>query len=311
MLIKTYRKKGAGFTGQDKDSWDANWLNIDRYEDNAASAESDHLAPFFRRYFTFPPGKILEGGCGTGKYVISYRKLGYDIIGVDFAAETIRRIKNEMGPGFPVHEADVTSLPFKDDYFDCYYSGGVIEHFEEGPDKALREAWRVLKEGGVLLATVPYVNLIRRLNFIIRREKVKGDLFQRRADKCGVDQKRLEGYEFCEFTFDKRSLKPFFENNGFRLERLYPTDILWGELGGFLRKISPSRKNKTPHQEKGGIPENNPSASAEKRPVFKRILYELFVSENIDNRIMKIPISILNHLSGHMALFVGRKFKPA
>ena len=36
---------------------------------------------------------------------------------------------------------------------------GVIEHFEEGPQIALNEAYRVLKVNGTLIVAVPYQNV--------------------------------------------------------------------------------------------------------------------------------------------------------
>ena len=40
---------------------------------------------------------------------------------------------------------------FKNEEFDVYLSFGVVEHFEQGPIKALKEARRVLKKGGDLI----------------------------------------------------------------------------------------------------------------------------------------------------------------
>ena len=259
---------------------------------------------FFKKYFPHPPKKILEGGCGVGKYVIAYRRLGYDIVGVDFSSETIKRLKNEVDKDLPVYEADITALPFEDNTFDCYYSGGVIEHFEEGPDKALKEARRVLKKDGILLATVPYVNLIRRICFLFS-ETGKGEgYFQKKCAFCRHDGHPPAEHKFSDYSFDIKSLIAYFRNNNFVLEKSYPTDLMWGEIGISLqRHMAGCEKNKDI-----GMQKDNASASGKtKRPSFIRnLVYDFLITENRDNIFLRIPLTALNYLSGHMILFVAR-----
>jgi SAM-dependent methyltransferase len=69
----------------------------------------------------------------------------------------------EYDPTMPVSVGDVECLNYPDNYFDIYFSGGVIEHFEEGPLRVLQEAHRVLKPDGILILTVPYINLSRKI----------------------------------------------------------------------------------------------------------------------------------------------------
>ena len=54
------------------------------------------------------------------------------------------------GKNVELRKADATQLPFPDDYFDCVYSFGVMHHIPE-IGKAVAEAYRVLKPGGVLM----------------------------------------------------------------------------------------------------------------------------------------------------------------
>lgn len=303
VIIKTYRKDKSGFHGQDAASWNKSW-STNNFMAGALSAHKDHLSGFFKKYFPCPPEKILEGGCGTGKYVYAYRKLGYNIIGVDFATELIRRAKEDIDPTLPVYEADITQLPFDDGYFGCYYSGGVIEHFEEGPDRALKEARRVLKTGGLLLATVPYVNLIRKARYLIHPETHNGNVIQKKVSKCSVDDHPSEDRVFCEYAFDANSLVPYFKKSGFSVEKIYPTDILWGELGTILRRIN---KNKNELYSKDfSRTEVSEKKIRRESSLIRSIAYDFLVTENRDNMLLRLPISVLNHLSGHMALCIAR-----
>ena len=68
------------------------------------------------------------------------------IIGVDYAKNTVKRIK-EICPELDIREGNVFNLNFPDNFFGTYYSWGVVEHFEDGPEPILKEAYRVLERG--------------------------------------------------------------------------------------------------------------------------------------------------------------------
>lgn len=104
-------------------------------------------------------GRILEAGCGDGKYVFYLERSGYEVYGIDFVKEVIerdKRISEKSGIGNPARFGvmDVCKLQFPDNYFDGYISMGVIEHFQD-PRLPLKEAYRVLRPGGVAFITVP------------------------------------------------------------------------------------------------------------------------------------------------------------
>ncbi|MBN1794133.1 MAG: class I SAM-dependent methyltransferase [Candidatus Omnitrophica bacterium] len=308
MITKKYKKVTApGFYGQDVRSWTEEWLQADLIK-SYRNVDKDHLSPFFKKYFPRPPKKILEGGCGTGKYVVTYRKLGYDIIGVDFSKETIDYLKH-MFPDMPVSCGNVTDLPFENGYFHCYYSGGVIEHFEEGPDEALKEARRVLAEGGILLATVPYLNLLRRSKLLFRTETKSDVNLIKKRPRCTKDS-GIEGYAFTSYAFDRTSLMPFFEKYGFSVEEVYPCNFLQGELGKPIRCMLERRKTggrtaRGISGEVAGIVESD-AATRGQENVLKQALRSFLITQDYTNLIFRYPLKLLNYLSGHMVLFVAK-----
>lgn len=106
--------------------------------------------------------KILDAGCGIGKWVIYYCKKDYDIIGVDnndIALEIVRNYDQNLR----VEWGDILQLKFPNNFFDSYISMGVIEHFQDGPLMALKEAHRVLKPNGLIFISVPTVNILRKI----------------------------------------------------------------------------------------------------------------------------------------------------
>jgi len=105
--------------------------------------------------------RIVEAGCGFGKWVIYLHRLGYDILGIDNNELAVSKLK-DYDETLKVELGDILDINYPDSSFDAYISMGVVEHFEEGPQAALTEAYRILKPGGLAFVSVPTVNVIRR-----------------------------------------------------------------------------------------------------------------------------------------------------
>jgi len=98
-----------------------------------------------------PKRRILDLGCGTGTMLAHLRQFG-DAEGVD-ADERAVAFCHARGED-RVRRLETERLPFADSAFDLVTALDVLEHIEDDR-AALREVHRVLKPGGVLLATVP------------------------------------------------------------------------------------------------------------------------------------------------------------
>lgn len=144
-----------------KNFWDDHWGERP-IADVIADAATGRLGELEYSLTTFLPsvGKILEAGCGTGRVVKALVVRGFDVAGVDYAAESVAQVL-DVEPDLRVEVGDPSCLRWDDGSFDGYISIGVMEHMFDGPRLLVEEAFRVLSPGGRALISVPYRNRLR------------------------------------------------------------------------------------------------------------------------------------------------------
>jgi SAM-dependent methyltransferase len=226
------------FDNNPKDAlWDNMWSSRTiEHELQATEMEKAPRASFL--HYIPKSAKIIDGGCGFGKWVIYLNERGYNIIGVDNNEISIQKLK-EYDSSLQVQLGDILNLNYPDNFFDVYISMGVVEHFEDGPIAALNEAYRVLKPNGLIFLSTPTVNIIRKIiiqpiqNFINRLHgKFKkimsyisvsddpNEFFQ--LDRKGKGKKY---YHFMEYRFSIKELQNYLKQSNFEVFMTIPHDF--------------------------------------------------------------------------------------
>lgn len=147
--------------------WDARWAASLSRESIVGGGQDSLIVPTTNRYLA-PPAKILEAGCGTGRYCAALDAAGFRALGLDYAQETLRAVK-KLVPELSLVAGDAWRLPLPDGGFDGLWSLGVIEHFWDGYDGLIAEMARVLRPGGYLFLSHPQISPLRRLKAALGR----------------------------------------------------------------------------------------------------------------------------------------------
>ncbi len=93
-------------------------------------------------------GKILDIGCGQKPYEQCFPASEYVGLEFDTPENRLRKKADVYYPG--------GAFPFCDGEFDAVIASQVLEHISS-PNQFLSETWRILKPGGNLLVTTPFV----------------------------------------------------------------------------------------------------------------------------------------------------------
>lgn len=103
-------------------------------------------------------GRLLDAGCGSGKYSLPLRMRGFDVVAADvslkalkMAGERSASLKLDIG----LLAANVYQMPFSGGSFDIIWCYGVLQHLLlKERESAISEFRRLLKKDGLLFIEV-------------------------------------------------------------------------------------------------------------------------------------------------------------
>lgn len=208
--------------------WEDVWLKdvTPDYYKPFLAGQLYNFEKMFKRHLP-KDGKILEAGCGTAQLVVALNSSGYNCIGLDYAINAMRKARQAAGP-LRLISGDLTAVGISDNVFDAIISIGVVEHRFEGPEIFLHEKMRILKPGGVLMISVPYVNPLRQWR-----------------STHGAYQDNVSGLDFYQYAFSRDEFCGILKSAGFEIEVTYSyshrdtlvQELHWlNTLPGFLKK---------------------------------------------------------------------------
>jgi len=180
---------------------------------------------FFYGWFDNKKGKIFEGGCGTGNFIVALSKKGFKVTGLEIDPERIVLAKENCKKykiSAKVIEGDLRKIPLKEE-FDLIFCHGAVEHFPE-TQQALNELFRILKPKGLAMISVP----ARYSSFILLKygQIISDKIFGTSLWNCGYER-----------SFSPWKFKKMLEKAGFKVLDTKITQSCPGKRWPFIGKI--------------------------------------------------------------------------
>lgn len=145
-------------------------------------------------------GRLLDVGCATGFLLDEARRRGWQTAGVEVSEFASEYARTEG-------KLDVLSTTLRDatypaEHFDAIVMDDVVEHLSD-PEEELREVWRILKPGGIVLIHTPNID----------------SLWYKLMGKHWVHLRPVEHL----YYFSPATLTKLLERVGFRVVRTRPS----------------------------------------------------------------------------------------
>jgi 2-polyprenyl-3-methyl-5-hydroxy-6-metoxy-1,4-benzoquinol methylase len=145
--------------------------------------------------------RVLDVGCGEGRFAAHLARTGARVVGIDVAEEPLRRGRSRHA------ELDLRLVPvaggwpLEDASFDVVWAGEVIEHVADTAGW-LSEIRRVLRPQGRLLVSTPNHGALTRLAMAVRPRTFEAH-FDPLSDHLRFYTRRSLAQLLAEFRFEE------------------------------------------------------------------------------------------------------------
>jgi len=183
-------------------------------------------------------GRLLDIGCGQGYFLKEAKDKGWDAYGLDISDYAARHSKKVAG--VDIFLGHIHDARYEDSFFDVVTLWDVLEHTKDHI-KILNEVRRVLKKGGIVVASTPNAGS---MDAICHKYKWPYFDFEKYGHILQFTPKTLKrSFKKCEFHIENISTRGSLDIRyvpslwGVNLSNQFILHLLDG-LSGFLVKFT-------------------------------------------------------------------------
>src|SRR4030095_4321947 len=160
-------------------SWFRHWFDSSFYHQLYANRDEQEAASFIDELVNelqpAPDSRMLDLGCGNGRHSKYLASKGFDVIGLDLAATSIRQAKRSETEKLHFYRHDMR-VPFGANTFEYVFNFFTSFGYFDDPAedrKVVSNIYSALKPGGVLV--MDYINSVHSEKKLVPAEKKEID----------------------------------------------------------------------------------------------------------------------------------------
>lgn len=127
-------------------------INAKAYIENTINCDMSFHYQKFLKYLP-KTGKILDVGFGSGRDMIYFKSLGYEVEGIDTSIEFVNNMKNQ---GFNVGFKSACELNYNNEYDGIWACASLLHVNREQLEEVILKCIKALKENGILYCSFKY-----------------------------------------------------------------------------------------------------------------------------------------------------------
>ncbi|HNV61818.1 MAG TPA: class I SAM-dependent methyltransferase [Candidatus Cloacimonas acidaminovorans] len=148
-------------------TWDKIYKNYQKGGEAWATLKEELLPRFvqFVENNKFNNKNALDIGCGTGKYLVYLKELGFDVIGIDSSETAIEMTKEALQNSAELECVNMFDYKIAKDKYDLVFSISTIHHgLKKDVTKLIKDIHDKLVDGGHVFITLPDIESNKKWN---------------------------------------------------------------------------------------------------------------------------------------------------
>ncbi len=163
-------------------------------------------------------GRVLDAGAGHGVLALALKNVGFDAYASDIH-KGLALFEAESIPYFQWH-LEAENAPFEDNTFDAVILSQTIEHFTYSPLHPLKEIFRIVRPGGIVIIDAPNISCFRNISRLIRGKSLHWDFRKHYLEQIPEMMNNVPYYDRHNHEYAREDLQAIADHFCLEIEEI-------------------------------------------------------------------------------------------